>query len=77
MNEAVMAGDKVARLSGARVLYRDGLPMATLVAGQIELVGQLDAEEERTARRLLLREPESVMWTELATAEVPAPRQVH
>lgn len=73
----VLPGDKVARLSGARVLYRDGLPMATLVAGQVELVGKLDADEERTARRLLLREPESVMWTELAAAEAPAPRQVH
>ncbi|HEY5780370.1 MAG TPA: ATP-dependent DNA helicase, partial [Lysobacter sp.] len=73
----VLPGDKVARLSGARVLYRDGLPMATLVAGQVELVGRLDADGERTARRLLLREPESVMWTELAAAEVPASRQVH
>ena len=73
----VLPGDKVARLSGARVLYRDGLPVATLVAGQVELLGQLDADEERTARRLLLREPESAMWTELAAAEVPASPQVH
>ena len=73
----VLPGDKVARLSGARVLYRDGLPMATLVAGQVELVGKLDADEERTARRLLLREPEAAVWAELSAPDLSAPRQVH
>jgi ATP-dependent Lhr-like helicase len=88
---SVLPGDKVARLSGSRVLYRDGLPVATLVAGQVELVGQLDADEERTARRLLLREPETA-WaglstsalstsalstSELSASDLSAPRQVH
>jgi ATP-dependent Lhr-like helicase len=73
----VLPGDKVARLSGARVLYRDGLPMATLVAGQVELVGQLDADEEHTARRLLLREHETAVWAELPAPDQSAPRQVH
>lgn len=73
----VLPGDKVARLSGSRVLYRDGLPVATLVAGQVELVGQLDADEERTARRLLLREPETAVWAELSASELSATRQVH
>ena len=55
----VLPGTKVPRQLGARVLYRDGLPLATLVAGQVELLASLPPEEERAARRALLREPDS------------------
>lgn len=36
----VLPGDKVARVPGNRVAFRDGVPVATLVAGQIVVVGQ-------------------------------------
>jgi len=55
----VLPGTKVPRQLGARVLYRDGLPLATLVGGQVELLAPLSQDEERAARRALLREPES------------------
>jgi ATP-dependent Lhr-like helicase len=32
----VLPGPKIARVAGARILYRDGLPLATGVAQQIE-----------------------------------------
>jgi ATP-dependent Lhr-like helicase len=56
----VLPGSKLPRLTGSRVLYRDGVPLATLSAGQIELLATLTPEEERAARKALLREPDSV-----------------
>jgi ATP-dependent Lhr-like helicase len=53
----VLPGDKVPRLPGARVLYRDGIALATLVAGNVELLAALSPEDERVVRSTLLREP--------------------
>src|SRR5690606_35394891 len=53
----VLPGGKVPRLAGARVLYRDGLALAALVAGEIEWLAPLPPDEERVARGMLLREP--------------------
>ncbi|MCI4566541.1 DEAD/DEAH box helicase [Lysobacter sp. CFH 32150] len=66
----VLTGNKVPRLLGARVLYRDGLPIATLVAGEIELLTPLTPMDERAARKALLREPDS-MPAPLPTATTP------
>ncbi len=54
----VVAGTKVPRQLGARVLWRDGLPVATLVAGEVAWLAELPAAEQRTAHRVLMREPE-------------------
>lgn len=54
----VLPGGKVPRQLGGRVLYRDGLPVATLVAGKVEFLQPLSPEDERAARRALLREPD-------------------
>ena len=61
----VLAGDKVPRQQGARVVYRDGLPLATLVAGEVAMLAPLDAPDEREVRRVLLREPDpqASSWT--------------
>jgi ATP-dependent Lhr-like helicase len=55
----VLPGSKVPRLPGARVLYRDGIALGALVAGNVELLTTLSPQEERDVRRILLREPES------------------
>jgi ATP-dependent Lhr-like helicase len=55
----VLPGSKVPRLPGARVLYRDGIALGALVAGNVELLTALSPQEERDVRRILLREPES------------------
>jgi ATP-dependent Lhr-like helicase len=57
----LLPGAKVPRLPGARVVLRDGLPLATLVAGQVEFMAGLTPEDQRSARRLLLREPDSAL----------------
>jgi ATP-dependent Lhr-like helicase len=55
----VLPGSKVPRLPGARVLYRDGIALAALVAGNVELLTTVSPQEERDVRRILLREPRS------------------
>ncbi len=50
---SVLPGDKVARVPGHRVLYRDGLPIAALVAGDVVFLETLAAHEQQKAARLL------------------------
>jgi ATP-dependent helicase Lhr and Lhr-like helicase len=56
-------GAKVAALTGNRVLYRDGLPVAVLAAGEVQFLEALEPASEWHARIALLR---SAMPTELA-----------
>jgi ATP-dependent Lhr-like helicase len=51
----VVAGARVPNQSGARVLYRDGAPIATLVGGQFNAHEPMDDAAEWTARSKLLR----------------------
>jgi ATP-dependent Lhr-like helicase len=50
----VLPGERVPRHPGARLLLRDGLPVATLVAGQVEFAVELSARQQHDARRALL-----------------------
>ncbi len=51
----VLAGDKVPAVSGSRVLYRDGMPIAALVAGKPVALIELTAAELQQARHALLQ----------------------
>jgi len=53
---SLLAGDKVPHVAGARVLYRDGVPVARRVAGEIVLNGTLSATEEHAIRAMLVRD---------------------
>ncbi|GAA5008007.1 DEAD/DEAH box helicase [Pseudoluteimonas lycopersici] len=53
----ILAGDKVPRQPGARLLLRDGVPIATLVAGEFKPLVELPAADEHAARMTLLRDP--------------------
>ena len=55
----LLPGVKVPRLPGARVAWRDGIPVASLVAGNVELLTELPDADAREVRRTLLREPAS------------------
>jgi ATP-dependent Lhr-like helicase len=48
-------GAKLAALTPNRVLYRDGLPIALLAGGEVQLLEELDAATEWQARKSLLR----------------------
>jgi ATP-dependent helicase Lhr and Lhr-like helicase len=51
-------GQKLAALTGNRLLYRDGLPVAVLAAGQVQFLQELDPAQEWEAHKaLLLAEP--------------------
>ena len=63
----VLAGPKVPRLAGSRVLYRDGLAIGTSIGGQIELLVPLAPVETRAATRALALDPQ-VRFLERATA---------
>lgn len=49
----LLTGDKVARVPGNRVVYRDGLPVASLVAGEVVFLETLTVEEQQRAGRVL------------------------
>jgi ATP-dependent helicase Lhr and Lhr-like helicase len=52
---ALVAGARIPSLAGARVLYRDGAPLASLVAGVFAPLEPMDAAEEWIAKSHLLR----------------------
>ena len=54
----VLAGARVPRVAGSRVLYRDGLAIGTSVAGQIELLVPLSPDDARAATRALALDPQ-------------------
>jgi ATP-dependent Lhr-like helicase len=62
----LLPGTKVPRQLGARVVLRDGVPLATLIAGNVELIATLSPDDERAARKSLLREPDSTFAIESA-----------
>jgi ATP-dependent Lhr-like helicase len=51
----VTPGPRLAALTGNRVLFSDGIPIATLAAGAVQFHTELDAETEWQARKALLR----------------------
>ena len=50
---SVLAGDKVPALASSRIAFRDGLPLARRVAGEIALMAELSIDDERKTRALL------------------------
>ncbi|MDQ3056772.1 MAG: ATP-dependent DNA helicase, partial [Pseudomonadota bacterium] len=68
----LLPGMKVPRQLGARVLWRDGVPLATRVAGNIEIISTLATGEEHAIRRALLREPDTTAGRATAPAVAAA-----
>jgi len=61
----VVPGPKVARVAGSRVAFRDGVPLATSVAGQVEMLVSLTPSETQAVTRALISEP-SLRFLEMA-----------
>jgi ATP-dependent helicase Lhr and Lhr-like helicase len=51
----LLPGDKVPAVAGNRVLFRDGVPVATLVAGAFNYLGETDAAARESMRARLAR----------------------
>jgi ATP-dependent Lhr-like helicase len=54
---SVLPGTKVPALTGTRILFRDGVPVATLVAREVTFLEKLESGDEWDLRKRLLREP--------------------
>ncbi len=52
----LLPGARLPALTGARVLYRDGVPIATLIAGEVALLEPMDEPAAWIARKQLLRD---------------------
>jgi ATP-dependent Lhr-like helicase len=48
-------GPRLAALTGNRLLYRDGLPVAALAAGDVQFLQTMDVAAEWEAQKALLR----------------------
>ena len=48
-------GPKLAALTGNRLLYRDGLPIALFAGGEVQFLETLEAREQWQARKALMR----------------------
>jgi ATP-dependent Lhr-like helicase len=70
-------GARLPALTGNRVLYRDGIPIATLAAGEVRMLEALDAADEWQAHKALLRQtaprrPATEAVSEETEVEAPA-----
>jgi ATP-dependent helicase Lhr and Lhr-like helicase len=66
---SLLPGPKLPRTAGSRVLYRDGVPVATLVAGEVTVLVPIQAQERVDAERTLRLDPA----LRLTTARQPQP----
>ena len=51
----VVPGPKVPALTNNRVLYRDGVPVAALIGGEIQWIVELEAREARAVEDALIK----------------------
>jgi ATP-dependent Lhr-like helicase len=71
----LLPGARVPNQAGARVLYRDGLPIATLIGGEFSALEPMDEAAQWAARSRLLRATaEHVPAAVRDAAENPAQR---
>jgi ATP-dependent Lhr-like helicase len=54
---SLLAGSKVPATLGSRVVYVDGVPVASIVAGKFATLAALDPSQEQQARFALTRDP--------------------
>ncbi|WP_395712295.1 DEAD/DEAH box helicase [Reyranella sp.] len=66
-------GPRLPAHAGNRLLFRDGIPAATLSGGEIRFVETLDAATEWFARKALVRRPGGVATDLGAVEHLPAP----
>ncbi|HVK54543.1 MAG TPA: DEAD/DEAH box helicase [Burkholderiales bacterium] len=52
---SVIAGPKTPALTGSRMLFRDGAPIATLIGGDVIILEKMEPAAEWSARNMLLR----------------------
>jgi ATP-dependent Lhr-like helicase len=51
----ILPGDKIPALAGNRIVFRDGVPIATLISGHFDFLAELSPDERERARGQLTR----------------------
>ena len=59
-------GSKLAALTGNRLLFRDGLPIAAMAGGEVQFLVTIDAATQWQARKMLLRSATPALLADLA-----------
>ncbi|HUC16382.1 MAG TPA: DEAD/DEAH box helicase [Acetobacteraceae bacterium] len=59
-------GPRLSALTGNRLLFRDGVPVASLAGGEVSYLAALDPATQWEARKRLLRSPVSTLLADLA-----------
>ncbi len=59
-------GPRLPALTGNRLIYRDGLPVAWLAGGKIQFLDSVDVTTEWEVRKILMRSPTSTLLADLA-----------
>ena len=54
---SVIPGAKVPALTGSRIMFRDGVPIATLVAREVTLLEKLEPGVEWAMKKMLMKQP--------------------
>jgi ATP-dependent Lhr-like helicase len=65
-------GPRIASLTGNRVLYRDGVPLAALAGGEVKFLQPLDPAQQWQAQGLLLRRQVPSTLADLAEHHDPS-----
>jgi ATP-dependent Lhr-like helicase len=61
----LMPGQRLPALRRNRIVYRDGIPIATLAAGKLEFLTELDATTEWQVRKIIIRSPTPAALTDI------------
>ena len=64
---SITAGDRVARQANNRILYRDGVPIATSIGGEVSYLHQIAAELQWEIKTTLLRQARPAQFHPLPT----------
>ena len=64
----LLPGEKLSRQLGARLLLRDGVPVARKVGTKVEMLAELTPAYVDAARQRLLRDPRLLMHAQVASA---------
>ena len=54
---SVIPGAKVPALTGSRIMFRDGVPIATLVAREVTLLEEVEPGVEWAMKKMLMKQP--------------------
>ena len=66
----ITPGQRVAALVNNRILYRDGMPLAALIAGEVAYFSKLDGQQQQQARQMLIRKaPGKVLQFQVLNAK--------